>query len=213
MTRAELENVRRATLACCLLVAVAPARAAGQLRGMPVLQNAFANPGFTAAVNLGVADQAVAYGAAIAWAPGGARFQLSAGLAYTDRTAAKGGTAYGARVMVPLLTRAAFGVAAFAGAGAASADSMDILHYPAGLAAGYRRRLGDRRALSVHGAVFYAGESRRPPSGDRATSGRVRGAAGLDLALSPRIGLTLGHELGGADGGVTGVAVSFAFGR
>ena len=49
----------------CLL----PLSARAQMPGLPVLQNAFANPGITLALDAGGDPDSRAYGGAVAWSP------------------------------------------------------------------------------------------------------------------------------------------------
>src|SRR5687767_8984728 len=126
--------------------------------GVPVLQNGFTNPGATVAVNYGTAENVRGYGLAGAWAPASGRFQVSGGIGQYDPDDGKAWLTYGGRVGVPLTMftgTGSFGVAPFAGIGAASRDGNSIMHVPVGVAAGYRRALGATRAISVYGSSFY----------------------------------------------------------
>ncbi|HVE79065.1 MAG TPA: hypothetical protein VNA89_09405 [Gemmatimonadaceae bacterium] len=195
---------------------------AAQMPAVPTLQNAFANPGFTAAGNIGRADDATAYGLAAAWAPGGARFVVSGGVGGMNPDAEAGGGTHfaaGLRVAVPVWRNAAgsFGAAAFGGAGGAWRSRTGMTVVPVGVSVGYRRVLGERFAVSVYGAPFYAWH--RTDLGDETQSASLfRGSVGLDVGFSPRFGATFGVELGGeADTGdpgprspVYGVGVSVA---
>src|SRR5919206_4888046 len=94
---------RRHRLVVCAAVALtaaAAARVAAQMPGVPVLQNAFANPGTTLAANYGHVTGANAYAAAVAWAPRSARFVVSAGGGVYDPAA--GGTRPPPRARPPL---------------------------------------------------------------------------------------------------------------
>ena len=197
-----------------------------QMLGVPVLQNGFSNPGITVAVNYGSAQNVRGYGLAGAWAPASGRFQVSGGLGKYDPDADKSWFTYGGRVAVPLtgLTgTGAFGVAPFAGLGAASRGGTSIMHLPAGVAAGYRRPLGATRAISVYGSSFYGWtrltsdvEDAKPVS-----NGVIRFSGGLDVALMPAFGITIGYEAGqkadlgepGPTGSVFGVGLSYALRR
>src|SRR5689334_10471285 len=93
--------------------------AAAQMPGSPTLQNAFVNPGITAAVDASGLGGATTYAAAAAWAPGSARFQLSGGVGAQLRTGASTRTAFGARLNFPVMgATSSFGVSVFAGYGA-----------------------------------------------------------------------------------------------
>ena len=90
----------RTLAAALVLAAVGTARVGAQLPGLPVLQNAFVGPGLAGAANLGGGSGGTAYAAALGWAPGSARFQVSAGggaLVSEGET----GAAFGPRVAVP----------------------------------------------------------------------------------------------------------------
>ncbi len=240
-------RTREAAFVAGLLVLAAPG-ALAQMLGVPVLQNAFANPGITVAGNFGTQDGARGYGAAAAWAPGSGRFQLSVGGGVLDAEAAGGSVipggstsddrtrtfTWGARASFSFLERASgsIGVGAFAGAGGLSRDRVTQLRVPLGASLGWRRAIGETRAISVYVAPFYLLSETRldlggidcdvvacPDETDRAGSFRVSG--GVDFALARAIGITVGYEDGqraddaepGPSSGVFGVALSYAFGR
>lgn len=208
-----------------------PQTALAQLPGVPVLQNAWANPGITAAVNLGTGGGGRAGALAAAWAPRSGRFQLSGGIGMRDAEPGGRGATFGARVAVPVWSFAggAFGVAGFVGAGAArEPDAVvfgtrrggTVTQVPVGAAVGYRRALGFVRGISVYGAPFYS--YNRLAVGDSSTSGSAfRISAGADVGVTSRIGVTAGAEFGGAakagkpgpTGTVFGLGASFALGR
>jgi hypothetical protein len=210
-----------------LLLALAKAGTlSAQMLGVPVLQNGFSNPGITVAINYGTAEGARGYGLAAAWAPASGRFQVSGGIGGYDPDEDDRWISYGGRVAVPLtgLTgTGSFGVAPFAGAGAASREGVNLLHVPAGVAGGYRRALGSTRAISVYGSSFYdwtrlTSDDTEMPS---ASSGVIRFSIGLDVALTQSFGATVGYETGGkADddepgptGSMFGIGLSYVFGR
>ena len=208
-------------LAAALLASIlGPPSVGAQMLGVPVLQNAFANPGFTVAGNLSTESGATAYGLAAAWSPGGARFQLSGGAgSFVPDEGPSVGTG-GLRAMVPIaqFMGGSMGVAAFAGGGAASQDEATIVTVPVGAALGYRRILWGR-GVSVYVAPFY-NWSRATMDGEEAiSSGVVRASAGLDVGLFRALGLTVGAEFGatpdGAEPGPTGtrfgLGLSYAF--
>ena len=203
---------------------VKPAHA--QMLGVPVLQNGFSNPGITAAINYGTAEGVRGYGLAGAWAPASGRFQVSGGIGGFDPDEDKAWLTYGGRAAVPLtgLTgTGAFGVAPFAGLGAASRKGTNLMHVPVGVAAGYRRALGSTRAISVYGSSFY--DWTRLTSDDvdieAVSKGVIRFSGGLDVALTPRFGVTIGYEAGakadagepGPTGSIFGIGLSYAFRR
>lgn len=206
--------------------------AGGQLPGIPTLQNAWANPGITGAINLGTGRDSRAGVVAASWAPGSARFQVSGGIGMRDDEAGGRGLAYGARVAVPVLSLAggALGVAGFAGIGAARVPEAlidptanaggTLTQVPFGAAVGYRRAFGFIRGLSVYGAPFYS--YNRLTVGDTSTSASgFRFSVGLDAGITSRIGVTVGAEFGakagagepGPAGAVYGLGASYALGR
>ncbi len=203
-----------------------PGTSEGQMLGVPVLQNGFSNPGITVALNYGTADSVRGYGAAAAWAPPSGFIQVSGGIGQYDSDEGKAWPTYGGRIAMPL-TRftgaGSFGVAPFAGIGAANREGMSILHVPVGVAAGYRRALGATRAISVYGSSFYSW-TRATSDADGAledNTGLIRFSLGLDVTVIPALGLTLGYELGGQAGdtepgpssSMFGIALSYAFRR
>jgi len=132
--------------------ALAPA-AHGQMPGLPVLQNAFVSPGMAAAVNAGGGSGATTYAAALGWAPGSARFQISVGGGALVSSGETGATV-GLRAAMPVFAFMGgnLGVAAFAGVGggkgAREAQGRPGLgQLPIGAAVGYRRGLGATRGL------------------------------------------------------------------
>ncbi len=197
-----------------------------QMLGVPVLQNGFSNPGITAAVNYGTAEGVRGYGLAGAWAPASGRFQVSGGVGGYDPDDGKAWVTYGGRVGVPLtgLTgNGSFGVAPFAGLGAASRQGTSIMHLPVGVAAGYRRALGATRAISVYGSSFYSWTrfTSDVANAETVSKGLIRFSGGLDVALLPALGVTVGYEAGqaadagdpGPTGSIFGIGVSYAFRR
>ena len=208
-------------LVALTLVALLASPVAAQLPGLPVLQNAFSNPGVTAAVNYGTSDGDRTIAAAAAWAPATGRFQFSAGVgSWTpderDRT-----TALGARIAMALFNFGGgrFGIAPFLGIGGASVDKNRLTHLPIGAAAGWRGALGETRALSVHATTFYSWTRVDVDGGKTESNGLVRAAAGVDVTLVRSLGLTVGVEGGqnakdgdhGPRGVVIGGGLSYAF--
>jgi hypothetical protein len=223
-----LSSFSRAGAAVALLVAVQvgvqPLHA--QMLGLPVLQNGFSNPGITAAVNYGTAEGVRGYGVAGAWAPASGRFQVSAGIGGYDPDEGKTWVTYGGRVAVPLtgLTgKGSFGVAPFAGLGAATNAGLALMHVPVGVAAGYRRALGATRAISVYGSSFYGWTrfTSDVAGAPTVSSSLLRFSGGLDVALTPGLGITIGYEAGknaaddepGPTGSLFGIGLSYAFRR
>ena len=203
------------------LLLLVPDPVAGQMLGVPVLQNAFTNPGFTAAANYATEPDAMAYGVAAAWSPGGGRFQVSGGLgAFTPDEGSTMGTA-GLRVMVPVtqLMGGSLGIAAFAGGGGGSRDELSIVSVPVGAAIGYRLALAGR-GVSVYAAPFYSWSRLSFEDEEAVSDGVVRASVGLDVGLFRTLGLTAGAEFGatpdegkpGPQGTRFGIGLSWAFG-
>jgi hypothetical protein len=197
--------------------------ASAQLPGVPVLQNAFANPGITVAINYGHSDDAKAYAGAIAWAPTSTRFQITAGVGAMDPDPGDRTTAWGARVAVPVtqgMMAGKLGIGAFAGVGGASQDTVSLLHIPVGASVSFRTRMGERRGISFYAAPFYS-RTRVKIHDDSDSKGLVRVSLGVDIAVVPSLGITVGYELGqtadvgepGVTGGMFGVGLSYALRR
>ncbi|GAC1517291.1 MAG: hypothetical protein NVS1B4_16960 [Gemmatimonadaceae bacterium] len=205
--------------------AVAAATAAGaQLPGSPVLQNAFASPGFTVAANASSTDNARSYALAAAWSPSSARFVVSGAAGTLEPQLADRRPAYGARIAVPVVSffdDASIGVAAFAGFGGASRSGYSTTHVPAGISLGYRRAIGATRGVSVYAAPFYLYARDRVNEAVPTTASFLRGSAGVDVAVTGSLGITVGVEGGrnaklgepGPAGTVAGVALSYALSR
>lgn len=186
----------------------------GQMPGSPTLQNAFVNPGITAAVDAAGLGGATTYAAAAAWAPGSARFQISGGVGAQVRSGASTRTTLGARLNIPVLgATSSFGVSLFAGygavAGGAALDSSDTKALvPVGATASYRHSLGSR-GFSIYGSPVFESVT-RGGGGSRASV--FRGAVGLDVGITSAIGLTLGAEFGGKQPSESGKPSGTAFG-
>jgi hypothetical protein len=200
-----------------LVCAVVPA-ARAQMLGAPVLQNAFTNRGFTLGVDFGAGDGVYTYGGAVAWSPMNLKFQLAGGVAYLDQKHASGTATYGARLMVPvLIPRSAFGVSPFVGMGGASFDGITDWQIPLGITAGYRRAIGNGRGISAYVSPFYTWARVRSHQTTE-TRGLFRVSVGVDAAVLPSVGVTIGFETGatagagepGATGGIFGLGVSYA---
>jgi hypothetical protein len=194
-----------------------------QMPGVPVLQNAFANAGLTIAVNYGRSEDLQAYAGALAWAPGSARFQVTGGFGTVDPEVGDRSSAWGARASVPItqtMMDGKLGIGAFAGVGGTSQNNVSLLHVPVGASVSWRTRLGERRGISFYAAPFYSW-TRRRISDVSANNGLVRASFGVDVAVVPSLGITVGYELGqtaaanepGATGGTFGVGISYALRR
>lgn len=212
---------------CAAIAASAPAVAAGQVPGAPVLQNAFSNPGLALAANFGAGRGESFYGLAAAWGLGSGRLQLSAAAGAARANDATRG-AYGGRAAASVWTSSggSLGIGAFAGAGGAPrtrtagvVTSPALLIIPVGATIGYRRAIG---AGGSRGISAYASPLYRWTRADRdtvTTSGAIGVSLGVDFAFSPSFGATVGGEFGRSGdsrsrgSSALGVAVSFVPGR
>jgi len=205
----------------CLLVASLAEVSLAQLPNMPVLQNAFVNPGVTAAVDFTNLAGWSSFAGAAAWAPGSRRFQLSVGVGGQTHSGESSRTVYGGRVNVPIIgANSSFGVSGFMGYGGLSGGTIDSTVakslLPIGVTAGYRKAIGTSHGFSIYGSPVYEWVSR---GGGASTVGVFRGAVGLDMGITSSIGVTLGLEFGGAQpvdsgkpsGTAFGGAISYAF--
>jgi hypothetical protein len=205
-----------------IAASLAPSMVRAQMLGAPVLQNAFTNRGFTIGVDAGFGSDLRSYGGAVAWSPLSEKYQLSGGVAYLDRDGGSGTATYGARLMVPVFHRnSEFGVAPFVGMGGANFDGVNDWQIPLGISAGYRRALGTNgRGISAYVSPFYSW-SRVRENGETNGKGHFRVSVGVDAAVLPFVGVTVGYETGanadvgdpGATGGIFGVGVSYALHR
>ena len=212
--------------ALCLVAAlstVVVTNLRAQLPGVPVLQNAFSNPGLTIGINYGKGDDSKAYAGAISWAPTSGRFQVTGGFGAFEPDGADRASAWGARASVPItqtMMAGKLGVGAFAGVGGASQSGVSLLHVPAGASVSWRTRLGERRGISLYAAPFYSW-TRVSFDGESQSKGLLRASVGVDVAVVPSLGITVGYEAGqkagedepGATGGTFGVGISFALRR
>lgn len=214
--------ITRAAVALAAVL-LATSSALAQMPGVPVLQNAFANPGLTIAINYGTGNDIRAYAGAVAWAPTSTRFQVTGGFGAINPDPGDRTQAWGARVAVPITQSMAagrLGIGAFAGVGGASQEGTSLLHVPAGASVSWRMRLGDRRGVSLYAAPFYSW-MRTKVDDESSSAGLFRASFGLDITVVSSLGLTVGYELGqkaddgepGATGGVFGVGVSYALRR
>ncbi len=233
-------NIRRHLLAAALASCIVPPLPA-QTPGLAVLQNAWANPGLTAAVDAGFGGGSSTFAGAAAWAPSSARFQLSlaAGVRNASGTGAAG--TGGARIAIPFWSTMGgkLGVAGFAGIGSSklasdtnvAGGSAVLSQVPIGLSVGYRMRLGATRGVSAYASPFYALWRRDLPGVDstatqpavpavKTTNGLFRIGLGIDVGVTSRLGVTGGVELGatrangaGPGGTIGTIAASWAFGR
>lgn len=216
-------SIARYAAATVAAATFAGGSAHAQAPGLPVLQNAFGNPGLAFAANFGTGGGQSFFGAAAGWGLGGGRFMLSAAAGgQRANEAMRGG--YGARAAVTAWTSGggALAVGGFAGIGGAPRTRNDsvttnpaIISIPVGVSIGYRRSIGERRGFSVYGSPLYRW-TRTEQNAVSASSGNIGGAMGVDFAVSPSIGVTAGGEFGKSGGSASstiGFAVTFVPGR
>ena len=211
-----------------LAAALLPVAAGAQMPGVPTLQSGFVRPGASAGVNYATGKDVDVIGAAGAWTPASARFQLSVGVGLLSPEVGARRTTAGLRAAVPIRTRwtgqpaSAFGLAVFAGAGGSSLAEGGVVQVPAGVGVGYRRRIGETRAIALFATPSYTWTRRTGsdlPEGARTESNLFRTAVGGDLVITDRLGVTAGFEFGatagagapGAAGGIFGVGASWVF--
>lgn len=212
-------TISRRLPAVLWLALLFPASAASQLPGLPVLQNAFANPGITVGLNYGRAVDLTGYAVAVAWAPRSGRFAISGGVGSAKPDDTTASAAYGGRVSVPVLhvMQGALGVGAFAGFGTWPFANRSVAVL--GVAAGYQRPIGSL-GVSVHAAPSYQRYSISSATED-VSGGLFRFAAGVDVSFGGRFGATLGFESGarhrsdalGTSSSIFGLGVSYALRR
>jgi hypothetical protein len=131
-----------------------------------------------------------------------------------DASAYGGAVAWAPRRAVVQLSGGAVGV------GGLSASGATTLRVPAGVSIGYRRALGRDRGVSGYVAPFYSW-SRLKADGATDSAGRFRISFGVDVAVLPALGLTVGYETGsearagepGPTGGLFGIGLSYALRR
>jgi hypothetical protein len=203
-----------------VLASALPAAATAQMPGAPVLQNAWASPGTVLAVDFAGGGGGSVYAGAVAWAPGGGRFQFSAGAGSQSVTGGSSRVVYGARLALPVMQAMGgkLGVAGFGGIGGGSTKAANLvdsaqakLVVPAGAAIGYRQAIGTAgRGFSAYLSPHYQYRSR-----DAGNMSGFRVGYGVDAGISSRFGLTAGGESGsGSAGGTTwGIALSMKLGR
>jgi hypothetical protein len=120
--------------------------------------------------------------------------------------------------MVPVLGSASrFGVAPFVGMGGANLSGVNDWQIPLGITGAYRRALPNGRGVSAYVSPFYTW-ARARANGVTETHGLFRVSLGVDAAVLPSVGVTIGFETGakagegqpGATGGIFGLGVSYA---
>lgn len=210
-----MPSIKR-TIATALIgsAALLASKAAAQMPGTPVLQNAFANPGMTAALNVASLGGASSYVAAGAWAPGTAHFQFSGGIGVQTRTSSPTRAVYGVRLNIPIIGATSnFGASIFAGYGGLSGGEIDSSTtkslVPLGATIGYRMALGGNHGVAIYGSPVYEIATR---GGGAGTANVFRGAVGLDIGITSAIGATLGIEFGQKNDTESGKPSGTAFG-
>jgi hypothetical protein len=197
--------------------------AGAQMHGVPVLQNAFLNPGTTLGANYGTGERGQVFGAAAAWVPSSGVLQLSGGGAWFDSDTGTSHATLGLRAMAPIrrLGSRTLGVAVFAGVGGMSIGHRATeTRIPVGASVGYRRALGASRGISAYVAPFLS-ISRVKQDTVGMTRVLFRVSVGVDAAVLPGLGLTIGYEGGaharagtpGPSGGLFGIGISYALRR
>lgn len=211
----------RAWLVAILGLGAVPLTHAGaQMPMLPVLQNGLVGPGTAIAIDGGVGGGSRAVAGAVSWGPRSGRFQIVGGGGVFEAATGDYWPGYGARVAIPLrrIESLALGIAAFVGIGGGRRDSTSMVRVPAGVAVGWQHPLGATRSISLYAAPFYSW-ARASVSGRAGT--RRNGAsvsAGVDLALAPSFGVTVGFEAGARSlpdvtggGGLLAAGISYAF--
>ena len=208
---------RAVRAAAAAMTVLAPAAAQAQIPGLPTLQSPFASPQVAVGANGARGDSVSVVGVAAAWTPQSARLQFTGGAAAVTRQS-RTGVGAGARAYLPLRTFAGQTVAAgvFLGAGGDRVSGATTLATTLGASVGYRRAVGETRAVAVYAVPFYSYNRR---TGAGANSSLLRVSLGADVVLVPRVGLSAGVETGQrpGDGGpgpartVTGAGLTYAF--
>jgi len=204
-------------------LAVGTHAASAQMYDVPVLQNAFVNPGTTLGANYARGDRAQVLGAAAAWVPSNGVLQISGGVAWFNPDTGSSHATPGARVMAPIrrLGSRTLGVAIFAGVGGMRLGNRATeTRIPVGASVGYRRALSVNRGISAYVAPFLS-ISRVKQDTVGVTHVLFRVSIGVDAAVLPGLGLTLGFEGGanaragmpGPGGSLLGVGISYALRR
>lgn len=231
----------RHLVAVASATALAAAPGGAQLPGLPVFQGAFPTSGLAAGMNVGRSSGRTMVAGAVGYGPRSGRFALTAGIgAFANALEGYRGSrlAFGGRAAFTALRLAdgRIAVTPFAGFGSSRATvvtpaltglpvapadtgtAIQFVELPLGAAVGWRFALGTQRAVALSLAPMYA-LYRRSGAGTDDRSGAMRLAAVADVAVTPRIGVTLAGEFGQAASGTEpgpraariGLGASFAF--
>ncbi|HEY9226475.1 MAG TPA: hypothetical protein VIP11_07515 [Gemmatimonadaceae bacterium] len=220
------------------VLAMSAVAADAQMISAPVFQNAWATPGFVAGINATGGGGGSVIGGAAAWAPRSGRVQLSGGAGYENRSGGGSTVAYGVRLAVPIGSpQSEVGFAPFVGIGGGGGGTTDggiavvgpisfflpdtvasTTKIPFGVGFGWRKAT---QGSNGNGFSIYATPSYTFFSGGTESDGLFRTAIAADVGLSRSFGATVGVEfgmsrssaLGGPDGVMYGIGVSYAFGR
>jgi hypothetical protein len=215
-TRSLLEIVVRNVALAALLC---PANLVAQLPRLPVLQNAFGNPGLTIAANVGGGDGDVTYAAAASFGAG--RIMLSGGVGAVVPDSGDSSPAYGVRAAMPVASfmGGKVGIAAFAGIGGTSHSGVSSVEAPVGAGIGWRTGIGATRGISVYVAPMMS-YYRASAEGESVNTWLFRPSIGVDFALTRRLGITIGAQGGananeeegdpGPTGSLVGIGVAWA---
>jgi len=165
--------------------------ASAQVPGLPVLQNAFGNPGLSAAFDYGSGGGASTYVGAASYGAG--RLILSGGVGAFVPDTGSTAASFGARVALPLVSfmGGSLGVAAFAGVGGVTLHDVSTTQVPLGAAVGWRHRFGATRGFSIYAAPIV-NYQRASGGGESESAWTFQYSVGADLALTRRLGLTIG---------------------
>ena len=126
---------------------------------------------------------------------------------------------------MPIRTRwtnqptSSFGAVGFLGVGGLRLDGGSVVQVPAGVGLGYRRRLGETRAVAVSATPFFAWYRVTESGTGEDDSNLFRTTLAADLLVTRSIGVTAAYELGatagegapGPTGGLLGIGLSYTF--
>lgn len=232
-------GLRRAIRHCAgiVTVLVVSVAANAQMMSAPVFQNGWATPGIVVAINATGGGGGSVVGGAGAWAPRSGRVQLTGGAGYEARTGRGSTVAYGMRVAFPIGSPSSeVGLAPFVGIGGGGGGTTDggiavvgpisfilpdtmasTTKIPFGVGFGWRKATP---GSGGSGYSIYVTPSFTIFSGGTKADALFRTALAADIGLSGSFGATAGIEfgmtrssaLGGPDGVMYGVGLSYSFG-